>query len=300
MKMIRLDRFLTLSLFEPFTVLTQRKGFQIPILMYHSISHDVEPGIHPYYRTVTSPEVFVQQMALLAEQGYLVIGLDTAMNLLSADSCAHHDVPAKPVVITFDDGFLDFYTHAFPILSEHGFTATVFLPTSYINVEGRTIMGRPFLTWSQVRELGNAGITFGSHSMSHRILGTLARIEIDNELRQSKETIEDRTGKPVYTFSCPFAFPEHDKNLVAYLHFSLMACGYSGAVTTRIGTVSPGDDLYCLKRIPVNAEDDISLFRAKMAGSYDWLHAAQYSAKVVSRMLGMRRRKLLVEWSSHE
>ena len=190
--MLRLDRYLTLALFGPLAWQAHNRGLHIPILMYHSISHDDEPGgIHPYYRVVTTPEVFKKHMAILADQGYRVIGLDTAVELLRGNNNGvQENIPNKQVVITFDDGFLDFYTEAYPVLARYGFTATVFLPTSYIGNPDRTIMGKTFLTWPQVAELSNAGITFGSHSVSHRLLDKLPRTEIENELRQSKEIIE--------------------------------------------------------------------------------------------------------------
>ena len=296
---MRLDRLLTLSIIQPLKVLTNDKGLRIPILMYHRISRDDERGIHPYYKVVTTPEVFMQHMALLAESGYRVIGLDTAVELLRRhDTDVKQDLPAKPVVITFDDGFSDFYTEAYPVLASHGFTATVFLPTSFIDNPERTIMGKSFLTWSQVRELSNVSITFGSHSVSHRAMDALPKTEIDNELRHSKETIEDKIGKPVHTFSCPYAFPEHDKDFVTYLHDTLIACDYSGAVTTRIGTATIGDNLFTLKRIPVNADDDPDLLSAKIAGAYNWMHTAQYTVKTARAMLGLRRRKSIAKWTS--
>jgi hypothetical protein len=98
-------------------------------------------------------------------------------------------------------------------------------------------------------------------------------------------------------FSYPFAFPEHDKRFVAFLRRALQTCGYSCAVTTSIGTASQGDDLLSLKRLPVNASDDRALLDAKINGSYDWMHAAQYTAKTVQAMLGFGKRKSLTHWT---
>jgi peptidoglycan/xylan/chitin deacetylase (PgdA/CDA1 family) len=266
--------------------------------MYHSISCDAEKSIHPYYRVNTTPPVFAAHMQFLHDREYRTITLDDAIRLLSAANDYHRNETDRFAVITFDDGFLDFYTEAFPILKRYGFTATVFLPTSFIGDTNTTISGQSFLSWPQVRELAKEGISFGSHSVSHKYLANLPHELVERELRVSKETIEHKTGKAVRIFSYPYAFPENDKEFISIMRCTMMASGYSGAVTTRIGTASTGDDLFCLKRIPVNAEDDPSLFRAKMAGSYDWLHAAQYMAKSVRGMLGIRRRKVLAEWSS--
>jgi peptidoglycan/xylan/chitin deacetylase (PgdA/CDA1 family) len=295
----RIDRLATLYFFRPLQrMMRSRNDRRIPILMYHSISREEERGVHPYYRVVTTPEVFDRHMAFLADQGYQVIGLDAAVSLLSRDIGEHQGMPDKPVVITFDDGFRNFYTTAFPILAHHGFTATMFLPTSFINTDDENHKRKAFLTWSQVSELAESGISFGSHTMSHGYLLGKTRAEVERELRQSKETIEERTGNPVRFFSYPYAFPENDKSFVAFLRSALKDCGYSCAVTTKIGTAAQGDDLLSLKRIPVNAADDLALLGAKIIGGYDWMHTAQYTAKTVGGMLGLHRKKSLAQWAT--
>jgi hypothetical protein len=81
--MFRIDRFLTLSLFHPLhRLIRSDKGARIPILMYHSISDDKENKVHPYYRTVTSPEVFADHMRFLYENGYRAISLSEAVAVL--------------------------------------------------------------------------------------------------------------------------------------------------------------------------------------------------------------------------
>ena len=79
--------------------------------------------------------------------------------------------PPRLAVITFDDGFRDFLTAAWPSLSEFGFTATVFLPTGSIAGQRATFQDRECLTWDEVRTLRREGITFGSHTVSHPSLG---------------------------------------------------------------------------------------------------------------------------------
>ncbi len=310
----RLDRALSVGLFGPLAGFPGKKGknaLRIPILMYHSVSREAEPGVHPYYRVVTTPEVFARHMELLAGQGYQVIGLEAANGLLRSNNTGGQGVPPKPemiekpVVITFDDGFLDFYTGAFPVLAGHGFTATVFLPTAFIGghsscgkAGGGKVAGKEFLSWRQVRELADSGISFGSHSVSHCRLVALPRPEVEVELRRSKEDIEAKTGHPAHAFSYPYAFPEHDREFTAFLRGALKECGYACAVTTSIGTAVPAGDPLFLKRLPVNDADDDGLLLAKMNGGYDWLHAAQYAAKKAKRILGMGKGKNLVEWTT--
>jgi peptidoglycan/xylan/chitin deacetylase (PgdA/CDA1 family) len=262
--------------------------------MYHSITKNSESNIHPYYRTTTSLDVFAQHMQFLYDNNYKVISLSDAVAKLTLNS--HNLIAAdlhsfKYTVLTFDDGFRDFYTEAFPILKRHGFTATVFLPTDYISGTRSTFKDKECLNWQEVRELHRDGITVGSHAVSHNHLNEIARAEVEQELRQSKETIEDITGSPVRAFSYPYAFPEHDRDFVLFLRNALQTYGYSCAVTTRIGTAKGGDDVFTLKRIPVNSDDDPKLLRAKIMGGYDWIHAAQYIVKSVSHMFGLRRRR---------
>ena len=130
---MRLDRFITLNLVQPVrrtldslsALGREPEGgvFPVSILMYHSVS-EVDESARPYYVTNTHPAAFREQMRFLANHNYRVTDLETALNEPALNE--------RTVVITFDDGFRDFYTTAFPILREFGFTATMFLPTALI------------------------------------------------------------------------------------------------------------------------------------------------------------------------
>ena len=296
--MFRLDRFLTLHFLGHLTAMAHGPAMRIPILMYHSISHDTEPGVHPYYRMVTTPEVFVEHMNLLAELGCQALDIETAADLLRSNTAAAKQSAAKYVAITFDDGFRDFYENAFPILSRFHFAATVFLPAAFIGTSVNPEMGRRFISWSQANELANAGISIGSHSQSHNYLVRMDRKAVEMELWKSKEIIEDNIGRRVKAFSHPNAFPEHNKPYVSFLREALEKYGYSSAVTTMIGTAEAKADTFFLRRIPVNSEDDISFFKAKINGRYDWMHLAQYGAKKAKGMLKIYGKKNLVKWVS--
>jgi len=296
--MLRLDRFLTLALFRHLARTDGKIKLRIPILMYHGISCNKEKGVHPYYRLNTSPLLFAVQMQFLSDRGYRVITLDEAIDTLNPADEIRGSETERVAVITFDDGFLDFYTEALPVLKRFDFKATVFLPTSFIKEINETSRGQNFLSWPQVRELADTGISFGSHSVTHRYLAELSREQIEQELRVSKETIEQQTGKAVRTFSYPYAYPENEKEFVSFMRDTIKSSGYCGAVTTRIGTVFPGDDLFSLKRIPINSEDDEKLFMAKMVGNYDWLYTAQYMVKAIKGKMGIRRRKILATWDN--
>lgn len=248
---------------------------RIPILMYHSISKGIGEGKHPYYQTTTDPEVFAEQMRFLHENQYSVIGLSDLVNRV-----VERKRSDKYVVITFDDGFRDFYRHAMPVLSRYDFNATVFLPTGHIGDTRLQFNNRDCLTWSEVRELHRAGIVFGSHTVTHPQLRLTTREQQEYELRQSKSSIEDEIGGEVESFCYPFAFPEESYEFVQGLRESLRECGYKNGVCTIVGTASPGEDMFFLKRLPINSWDDLRLFRAKLDRGYDWLHWVQYSMKV--------------------
>jgi len=278
----RLDRILTLFIFHPLlrTVNFHKKA-KIPILMYHSISNDNESNVHPYYRINTSPDVFAKHIKFLHENNYSVISLRDVKETLAQTN----NSPDRHVVITFDDGYRDFYTEAFPVLKNYDYTATVFLPTGFIDNK-KTLKGKRHLNWNEILELSNNGINFGSHTVTHPQLKLLKKEDIEFELRQSKKVIQDNLGKQVESFSYPFAFPEEDKEFTKHLKAILKKYEYKHGVSTRIGTTQKKDDIYFMKRIPINSCDDISLFKAKIEGGYDWLNAPQNFFKILKHRFG--------------
>jgi peptidoglycan/xylan/chitin deacetylase (PgdA/CDA1 family) len=253
---------------------------RIPVLMYHSISDEHRDG-HPYYETATSARVFADQMQFLHQNGYSTLSLADAIELLKMDQRPSE----KYVVITFDDGFQDFRTQAFPILQSYGLRATMFVPTAFIGTTPKKFKEKDCLTWSEIRELQKAGIDFGSHTVSHPQLRDLSDQQIESELSASKAEIEDKTGLFVRSFSYPYAFPEGDHLFVRRLRDILHACGYAEGVSTIIGTAEHTDDQLFLKRLPVNTWDDLRFLEAKLEGSYDWLRSAQYASKRIKSAL---------------
>lgn len=243
----------------------------LPILMYHSISDDPEPGISPYYKICTSPAVFAEQMRWLDDSGYRSINLHEAAQMLQGSSIDRE----KVVVITFDDGFRDFHTQAMPVLERYGFKATVYLPTAFIGDQRRSFKNRECLTWSEVRELCVRGTEFGSHTVNHPVLYQLNWPDIEREASDSKAEIEKHLQTAVTSFSYPYAFPQEDRQFTCRLTETLRGQGYRDCVTTRIGKVKTADDLFQLKRLPANNCDDLDLFASKLEGAYDWLAVPQ-------------------------
>lgn len=275
---LRLDRFASVYAGRPIARLFRGSdGHGIPILMYHSVHAGSAKG-HPYYDTNTSPDVFRLQMRYLKDHGYQALDLETAIPALLAGGTANNFV-----VITFDDGFRDFYTNAYPILEECGFVATVFVVSGFTADDRLALNGNECLTWAEVRELHAAGVRIGSHTVSHPRLRRLTMAGLHDEVGTSKRTLEDKLGDSVTTFSYPFAFPETDEAFTRRLKHALEEHGYRAGVTTVIGTAAQSDDRMILPRLPVNSWDDLDLFRAKLEGGYDWLHPIQYAHKLVKR-----------------
>jgi len=270
-QMPRLDRLPTLCVGHPVSRLFGPKsGSRVPILMYHSISDNLFAKSHPYYQINTLPDVFASQMRWLRRSGYrtmdlpeMLAGMETGQDL------------SKIFVITFDDGYRDFYTDALAVLKQCGFTATIFLATNRIQDTPVRVEGADYMTWSDVRELHAEGIQFGSCTVSHPDLSSLGPEDIDYELGYSKEIIEQKLGAPVRSFSYPFAFPEEDLNFTRFLVDALENHGFENGVSTILGRAGRSSNRFHLPRLPVNSWDDPSLLRAKLQGGYDWLHWPQ-------------------------
>jgi peptidoglycan/xylan/chitin deacetylase (PgdA/CDA1 family) len=300
----RSDRFATLYLVNPLRSSSSNRTPSIPILMYHSVSDGSDNGsedsgneakreaaAHPYYRTSTSPQRFAEQINYLHGSGYRTVSLAEAVSGLGGQSppadkqVAGKQSADKQVVITFDDGYHDFYRHAFPVLSQCGFGATVFLPTAYIGETPTSFKGRECLTWAEVRELNHHGIRFGSHTVTHPQLRDLSPSAIKDEISGSKKTIEEKLGSEVDSFAYPYAFPQTDTDFRNMLRDLLLQASYRNGVCTIVGLARSKSDPFFMERLPVNSCDDDVLLQAKLAGAYDWIAKFQYVSKLTRACL---------------
>jgi peptidoglycan/xylan/chitin deacetylase (PgdA/CDA1 family) len=213
---------------------------QAPILMYHRVSNK---GGSRYTLPVES---FRQQMQYLHDEGYQTLTVTQFADALRDGGA----IPKKPVVLTFDDGYLDVYENAFPILKEMGFTATVYIITS--TLEPSKSFG--YLQEDQIKELFQAGWEIGSHSVTHSNL-TKTKLGVGNELKESKAALDDLLDVPVTSFSYPYAVANAEiKELAAQ-------SGYENAVGVDIFVTHPAKRLYYLSRREVDRAMPMFNFR---------------------------------------
>ncbi len=213
----------------------------VPILMYHSIAADATPS---FGRFVTHPDSFSAHMDYLAEAGCRTLTVGEAALLLGS----HAPLATPSVVLTFDDGFVDFYQAALPVLQKHGFTATIYVPTSYVGgVKG----DRPVLSWSQLQEIAECGIECGSHGHTHRRLDRADYNSALEEARRSRMLLEDRLQRPVLSF----AYPGGCRNRRA--RRAVAAAGFTSACVVDELVASSTDDPLLLPRLTVRAWVDV-------------------------------------------
>ncbi len=189
-------------------------NYETPVLMYHHVEPDAaDSGLN------VSPLTFTRQMEFLKVHGYRVISLEELVRLLKSGG----KVPPKTVVITFDDGYLDNFKYAFPILKKMDFTATIFMITRNIGEKGS-------LSEEDLRILDESGISIGSHTVNHVFLPELRnKEELLFELDESKKKLESVLGHAVMLLSYPAGGVTVESKALAE------ALGYEGAVTTNYG-----------------------------------------------------------------
>ncbi len=204
----------------------------MPVLLYHHVG---DQGKNQYWISV---EVFRAQMELLKKEGYQAVTVSQVADVIRNGGT----FPEKPVAITFDDGYLDTYENAFPILNELGFPATVYIITSTLGTD----KSYGYLQDDALKALIAAGWEIGSHSVTHNNLNK-TKLGAGNEMKQSKETLETRLGIKVRSFSYPFGIANQSiKDLAAEM-------GYDSAVGIDVLNTHTSDQLFFLTRREVHA-----------------------------------------------
>lgn len=187
----------------------------VPILMYHHIMDAKAAKDIGSQNLNVPPDIFRQQMDYLIGKGYNVIGLNEMISGLRNNS-----LPAKPIVLTFDDGYRDFFDSAYAILKEKNFKATVFVITQFVG-------GERYLEWWQIREMANSGlILIGDHTLNHRSIPSLSKEEEKDQIVSAKNILEQYVGKQVNLFAYPYGSANQNAKEI------LKENGFLGAVIT--------------------------------------------------------------------
>jgi len=227
----------------------------VNVLAYHWV--DPDPG-HRLRQWGVTPEEFESQMTALAERGYRVLSLQEVLQVVHGERPS----PSKAVALTFDDGYRGLLDHALPVLERFGFRATFFLVSD--RVGGTNAWDahhgdapRALLTWDETARLVARGMEIGAHSRTHPFLPDLPDRALQDEVRRSKETIEDRLGRPVRFFAYPHGL------LDERCRRSVMAAGYAGACSSEPGGNGRGTDPFVLRRTEISCHDSVRSFAFK-------------------------------------
>ena len=238
----------------------------IPILLYHQIA-DLPRHRDPRNLAV-SPELFERQMAYLHRNGYRCMQLSQVVRSII------EGLPQvkKAFALTFDDGYKDVYSTVWPILSDFSFTATIFFVTGCAGREsaweGQSgSLAAPLLSWSDARDMSRAGLTFGSHTVTHPYLTRLEHAQAARELRESRLMLQDQLDAEGDLFSYPYsAHTPAVRQMVADSGY-IAACGGDRGRWGRF-----------------------NLWRAQCTGKDSWLSFAFKASGQYYRFLQLKRR----------
>lgn len=226
----------------------------IPILLYHKVG-PAPRGARVRGQCV-SAGLFRRHLAYLARRGY------TPVSLLDVTRRGRA-LPVRPLVITFDDGYRCLHEHAFPALAERGWSATVFLVAGALggsNTWEQAVgdVAEPLLGRREIEEMGDGGIEFGSHTLSHARLTELAEPEAAREISESRARLEEALGAPCRSFAYPYG------NWNPRLRDLVAEAGYEAACTTVRMAALRMDDPLALPRINIRRYNLVPRFSYKL------------------------------------
>lgn len=213
------------------------QNLSMPILMYHHIRDFNDPNDKIGANLSVSPEKFAKQLNLIKSEGYTTItfnDLDTGK------------IPTKPIILTFDDGYKNFYQNAYPELKKREMVGTVFV---IVNDIGKN----EYMNEKEIKEVSSNGIEIGSHTLSHPDLSKSPSNKAQEEISNSKKTLESLIGNDIISFCYPSGkFSEETVK-------SVKEAGYKYAVTTK-SKLTTFENLLELNRYRVNSDTSISGF----------------------------------------
>lgn len=213
----------------------ERVQLYAPILMYHHV--DDISYFSSYY---VSTKIFDEQMKWLKDNKYTVISMD---EFSDAIECGW-DLPAKPVVLTFDDGDNDHYKNVLPILQKYGYSGTFYITVKWLG-------DKYHMTWDEVKAIRDAGMIIGGHTMLHPNVATLNEAGLDYEIEESRKILTEKLGVSIQYFAYPGG--GYSNYVIDYLKEK----GYSNAVTTHHAVfhdIKTSDAVFDLGRIHIDNE----------------------------------------------
>ena len=233
-----------------FFIYARSSYYQIPVLMYHHVSPAAENKINN-----VTPARFTQQMQFIKGHNYEVI---TPYEYLAYLRGKQKITSKNMVVITFDDGYKDNFTFAYPVLKENDFPATIFVGVDKLGKEGQ-------LTLNQIKKMQQYGVIFGSHTLNETYLPSLNGKDLEKEIKLSREKLEMITGRQVNIFAYPTGgYTKEAQDL-------LRKSGYLMAFTTNRGfdKSRSNNDIFALRRIKVTNKDNWFKLWVKLSGIYN-------------------------------
>lgn len=224
------------------------------ILMYHQINR-LTSAQDPFGISVT-PDDFAAQMGYLKETGYTIIKLSDAVKAMRSGK----SLPSKSVAITFDDGYLDNFENALPVLKQHRFPATVFLVADHVGDaarwDGDLGAAQQLMGWGEIQTMRTEGVEFGSHTRTHIDLGAADAASAHQEIAESKTVLESELGTPVELLAYPYERFNAQAQALAEKSGYIAACGTSSAV----------EGFYNLWRVEIGRQEtDLDRFARKVS-----------------------------------
>lgn len=225
---------------------------EIVVLNYHSVAKD------EWFYSV-NPEIFEKQIKFLSKN----------FNVLSIDKIADYiegkiNLPTRSVAITFDDGYNNFLTNALPILKKYNLPVAIFIIGERSAAAEDVNKETPLLKDNEVKILSDAGVTIGSHGLTHRSLNKLSPAEIVKELSESKNRLEKLIGQPVRFLSYP-----KGKFNQTVIDLAQQA-GYKAAFSIKQGLVRHDCNKFVIKRVVVDRNQNMLIFKIRLTKAVDW------------------------------
>jgi peptidoglycan/xylan/chitin deacetylase (PgdA/CDA1 family) len=180
-----------------------------------------------------------EHVEYLVESGYTALHVSAFADAVRSRAA----LPDKPVLLTFDDGYADFHTNAFPVMAARGVPSTLYMITGRADATKVGEDKADYLSWSQLRELHAAGVEIGSHSETHPQLDTVPLWQARQEIQASKAMLEDRLGHEVSSFAYPYGYYS------PLVRSMVVEAGYRSACAVKQALSAPDDDLFALSRV---------------------------------------------------